>query len=98
MSQAHPLGALDEQLDNYLELYQQVTQGDSTVEVPAFVEPGNLHELSKDDVGTMVELLAQTTELIAIVEAQMNDIAETLRKIPVTTTGPERSGLLDKKV
>lgn len=98
MSQAHPLGALGEQLDNYLELYQQVTQNDGIVEIPDFVEPGNLHELSKDDVGTLVELLDQTTELIAIVESQMNDVSEMLRKIPPSSTGPERSGLLDKKV
>lgn len=98
MSQAHPLGALGEQLDNYLELYDQVTQSDVSVVIPEFVEPKNLHELSKDDLGVLTELLAQTTELIAIVESQMNSIAETLRKMPTQTTGPERSGLLDKKV
>lgn len=98
MSDSHPLERMGAKLDEYIEALDRLVKGDVQPSAP---EPLNLNDtpdsLEPGDYDAAVALLAETEEVIALIESRMTSIRDSLRKVPHTSRRDSAS-LFDKRV
>lgn len=67
-------------LDEYIEALDRLVKGDTQPDVPQPLP--DLVDLDPEDLEAASSLLAETEEIIAIIESRMASIRESLRKVP----------------